>query len=47
MLEIHMLKKFETFQTVQLLGNSYKEMAIDGETVSSTYEMNWKASVKS
>ena len=24
----------ETFQTVQLLGNSYKEMVVDGEAVS-------------
>ena len=30
----HLLNKAKPFQTVQLLGNSYKEMAVDGEGVS-------------
>ena len=31
---LHLQNKTKPFQTVQLLGNSYKEMAVDGEGVS-------------
>ena len=37
---------FETFQTVQLLGNSYKEMAVDGEAVSAIWKVNFEISSK-